>query len=33
MASAEEAQQAINALDGRSVDGRQIKVNIAKPRR
>lgn len=33
MGTAEEAQQAISALDGRDVDGRQIKVNVAKPRR
>lgn len=33
MGSAEDAQKAIDALDGRDVDGRQIKVNVAKPRR
>lgn len=32
MGSAEEAQAAIRALDGKSLDGRQIQVNIAKPR-
>ncbi|QIL80292.1 RNA-binding protein [Diaphorobacter sp. HDW4A] len=26
-----EAQAAINALDGQSVDGRAIKVNVARP--
>lgn len=33
MGNAEDAQKAIDALDGRDVDGRQIKVNVAKPRR
>lgn len=32
MASADAAEAAIQSLDGKSVDGRQIKVNIAKPR-
>jgi RNA recognition motif-containing protein len=32
MSSAEEAQKAIQALDGKSMDGRDLKVNIAKPR-
>lgn len=32
MASAEDAQAAIKALDGRSVDGRSITVNLARPR-
>ena len=32
MASAEEAQAAINALNGVSVDGRSIVVNLARPR-
>ena len=32
MASADEAQKAISAADGSSVDGSQIKVNIAKER-
>jgi len=32
MASADEAQKAISAADGSSVDGRQIKANIAKER-
>ena len=32
MGSAEEAQAAIAALDGKSLDGRQIQVNVAKPR-
>ena len=32
MASADEAQKAISAVDGSSVDGRQLKVNIAKER-
>ena len=32
MSSAEEAQAAIAGLDGEEVDGRQLKVNEAKPR-
>ena len=32
MGSAAEAQAAIQGLDGKSVDGRQIQVNVAKPR-
>ena len=32
MASNEAAEKAISSLDGKSVDGRQLKVNIAKPR-
>ena len=32
MASAEIAQAAIKALDGMSVDGRSITVNLARPR-
>ena len=32
MASAEEAQAAIDALDGAEIDGRAIKVNEARPR-
>ncbi|QXZ10007.1 RNA-binding protein [Comamonas sp. Y33R10-2] len=32
MGSAEEAQAAITALNGMSVDGRAIVVNLAKPR-
>ena len=32
MSTAEEAQKAIQALDGKSMDGRDLKVNIAKPR-
>ena len=32
MSTAEEAQNAISALDGKEVDGRNIKVNEAKPR-
>ncbi len=32
MASAEEAQKAISATDGKSVGGRQLKVNLAKAR-
>ena len=31
MSSAEEAQKAIAALDGKEVDGRALKVNEAKP--
>lgn len=33
MESDEEAQKAISALDGTNVEGRQLKVNVAKPRR
>lgn len=32
MGSDEEAQKAIEALNGASIDGRQITVNIARPR-
>jgi len=32
MSSNEEAQAAIEALDGKDVDGRALKVNEAKPR-
>jgi RNA recognition motif-containing protein len=32
MASREEAEKAISALDGRDVSGRPLKVNVAKPR-
>lgn len=32
MGSADAAQAAITALDGTDVNGRQIKVNVAKPR-
>ena len=32
MSSAEEAQKAIEALNGASLDGRNLTVNIAKPR-
>ena len=32
MSEDEEAQAAINALNGKMVDGREIKVNEAKPR-
>ncbi len=32
MASADAAQEAIRALDGKDLDGRSIKVNVAKPR-
>ncbi len=33
MASSDEANAAINALNGRNVDGRDLTVNVAKPRR
>ena len=33
MASSDEAQKAISALNGKDVDGRQLTVNLAKPRR
>jgi cold-inducible RNA-binding protein len=32
MSTAEEAQKAIEALNGKSIDGRELTVNIAKPR-
>jgi cold-inducible RNA-binding protein len=32
MNSAEEAQNAINGLNGKSLDGRNLTVNIARPR-
>lgn len=32
MGSSEEAQSAISGLNGKDVDGRQLKVNVAKPR-
>ena len=32
MSSAEEAQKAIEALNGRELDGRALTVNVAKPR-
>ena len=32
MGSPEEAEAAINALNGKSMDGRALTVNIAKPR-
>lgn len=32
MPSADEAQKAIAATDGKDVDGRAIKVNLARPR-
>jgi cold-inducible RNA-binding protein len=32
MSTAEEAQKAIDALNGASIDGRALTVNIAKPR-
>lgn len=32
MSSAEEAQNAIEALNGRDLDGRALTVNVAKPR-
>ena len=32
MGSDSEAQAAVQALDGRDLDGRNLKVNIAKPR-
>lgn len=32
MSSAEEAKAAITAFDGKEVDGRNLKVNEAKPR-
>jgi RNA recognition motif-containing protein len=32
MASADEAQKAISAADGSTVEGRQLKVNLAKER-
>ena len=32
MSSAEEAQKAIDALNGKTIDGRALTVNIARPR-
>ena len=32
MASAEEAQKAIEAMNGKDMDGRALTVNVAKPR-
>lgn len=32
MSSSDEAQKAIDALDGSEVDGRNLKVNVAKER-
>lgn len=32
MKSSEEANKAISSLNGREIDGRQLKVNVAKPR-
>jgi RNA recognition motif-containing protein len=32
MSTAEEAQKAIEGLNGKSIDGRALTVNIAKPR-
>ena len=32
MSSPEEAQKAIDALNGKSIDGRALTVNVAKPR-
>ena len=32
MGSDDEAQAAISALDGNEIDGRALKVNVAKPR-
>ena len=32
MSTAEEAQAAINALNGKQLDGRALTVNVAKPR-
>ena len=33
MTSSDEAQKAISGLNGKDVDGRQLTVNLAKPRR
>ena len=32
MSTADEAQQAVTALNGRQLDGRQLKVEVAKPK-
>jgi cold-inducible RNA-binding protein len=32
MSTAEEAQKAIEALNGQSIDGRALTVNVARPR-
>lgn len=32
MSSSDQAERAISDLNGREIDGRQLKVNVAKPR-
>jgi RNA recognition motif-containing protein len=32
MSTSEEAQKAVSQLDGRELDGRQVKVEVAKPK-
>ena len=32
MATTEEAQKAVSQLDGRELDGRQVKVEVARPK-
>jgi RNA recognition motif-containing protein len=32
MSTAEEAQKAVSQLDGRELDGRQVKVEVARPK-
>ena len=32
MSSAQEAESAVNAMNGKSIDGRALTVNIARPR-
>ncbi|HJQ77150.1 MAG TPA: RNA-binding protein [Acidimicrobiia bacterium] len=32
MATSEDAEKAISSLNGKSVSGRELKVNVAKPR-
>jgi RNA recognition motif-containing protein len=32
MATSEEAQKAVSQLDGRELDGRQVKVEVARPK-
>lgn len=32
MSSSDDAEKAIDALNGKDVDGRELKVNVAKPR-
>jgi len=33
MSTAEEAQKAVEMLDGQEIDGRRVKVNVARPKK